>query len=148
MPTGRGGVFASQLAQGSVGTGVLKRLDVTFNYGRRRLLVAPLPAMSRTDPVDHSGLWLSLEDRAWRVDHVSAGSAASMAGLRAGQRVLAVDGRPVAHLKLPGIRQRWAEHGPGLQTALTVAEPDDRSAPRELQLVLCDRFIQEACRSG
>ena len=143
MPTGRGGVFATREVQGSVGTGVLKRLDVTFDYSRRRVLLASNAHKLRPDPVDHSGLWLSQGEGAFVVAHVSANSPASSAGLREGDLVLAVNGRPAADIKLPELRQRWAEHGPGLQVRLQVAGNVSRGGdapPREHHLVLRDRW--------
>lgn len=143
MPTGRGGLFATHEVQGSVGTGVLKRLDVTFDYSRRRVLLAPNAHALRPDPVDHSGLWLSQGEGAFVVAHVSANSPASSAGLREGDLVLTVNGRPAADIKLPELRHRWAEHGPGLQVRLHVAGNVSRAGdapPREHHLVLRDRW--------
>jgi membrane-associated protease RseP (regulator of RpoE activity) len=140
MPTGRGGVFASSSVQGSVGTGVLKRLDVTFDYAARRVFVAPNARHATPDPVDHSGLWLQQGDGAFEVAHVSEGGPAQAVGLSVGDRVLAIDGRPTAALVLAAVRQRWAEAGPGLEVELIVHGPRGSAGPRPVRLTLHDRF--------
>ena len=143
MPTGRGGVFASRAAHASVGTGVLKRLDVTFDYSQRRVLLAPNAHHRQPDPVDHSGLWLSQGEGVFVVEHVSANSAASAAGLRTGDQVLAVDGQAASQILLPELRQRWAAAGPGLAITLTIAVTVDAvtaAQTRQRRLKLQDRF--------
>jgi hypothetical protein len=143
MPTGRGGAFAMRAVQASAGTGVLKRLEVGFDHGRRRLWLAPNAHHERPDPVDHSGLWLAQGEGAFVVEHVSAHTAAHAAGLRPGDRVLAVDGRPASAWALPDLRQRWAEHGPGLAVTLTVDSAGGASGTprvRERRFVFEDRF--------
>lgn len=139
LPTGRGGVFASRAVQASVGTGVLRRLHVGFDYGRRRVWLSPVAKPLPPDPVDHSGLWLSQGEGVFVVSHVSVGGPAERANLQAGDRVLAIDGRPTAMLDLPALRQRWAEHGPGLEAALTVMT---EQGPRDRRLVITDRFAE------
>lgn len=139
MPTGRGGVFASREVQASVGTGVLRHLHVGFDYGRRRMWLSPIAKPAAPDPVDHSGLWLSRGEGMFVVSHVSVGGPAERANLQAGDRVLAIDGRPTAMLDLPALRQRWAEHGPGLEAVLTVMT---EHGPRERRLVITDRFAE------
>jgi hypothetical protein len=138
LPSGRGGVFASDQADASVGTGVLKRLHVVFDYTGRRLRLQPNRQHASRDPVDHSGFWLASGEGAFVVEQVSPGSSAERAGLRAGDRVLAVEGRRSTELDLARLRQRWAEAGPGLSQRLRVASA--AGEPRELTVVWRDRF--------
>jgi hypothetical protein len=146
MPTGRGGVFASSDVQASIGTGVLKRLDVGFDYSRRRVLLAPNAHHSRPDPVDHSGFWLAQgEGDFFVVEHASADTPAHRAGLRPGDRVLAVDGQAAVPGTLPTLRQHWSERGPGHRLRLSLATgigTAGRKPARDVVLILGDRFVQ------
>jgi PDZ domain/Aspartyl protease len=139
MPLARGGVFASRLASGSIGTGVLKRLDLRFDYARRQLHLAPRARAAanaaEADSIDRSGLWLARRDAdggAFEVLHVVDGGPAQRAGLTKGDRVTAVDGRPARELHLPELRDRLAREAPG--QAVTLGLRDGR----ESRVVLAD----------
>jgi hypothetical protein len=146
MPTARAGAFASTWAQASIGTGALKRLDVTFDYGNARLWLAPR-ADAAADPVDHSGLWLAQGEGDFVLRHVSADGPAADAGLREGERLIAVDGVATSALALPALRTRWAEAAPGTRVHLRVAAAGP-GPQRELWLVLRQRWPKLAQGRG
>lgn len=69
---------------GSIGNGVMRRFHVTFDYGRRLVIIRPNRQFGAPDPFDRSGAWLvQSSDRAHVVVHsVDASSPAFAAGLR------------------------------------------------------------------
>lgn len=129
LPLDRSGVFASRLADGSLGNAVLLRHDHGYDYARRRIWLRPLPGATRPDGVDRSGLWLvqrEAPEQGFEVRDVVAGSAAARAGLRVGDRVVEVDGQPAAAVSLPALRERLrdADGAPSLALRLAgEAEP-------------------------
>ncbi|MGH8296394.1 MAG: pepsin/retropepsin-like aspartic protease family protein, partial [Steroidobacteraceae bacterium] len=52
------GAFHTSALAGSIGTGILKRFNVTFDYSRRRMLLQQEPSRDVPDEADRSGLWL------------------------------------------------------------------------------------------
>jgi carboxyl-terminal processing protease len=75
---------------------------VTFDYTRRQLFFEKNRSYGRRDTYDRAGLWLSrsADGRAFEVYDVVARGPAAEAGLKAGDRVLRIDGRGVERLPL------------------------------------------------
>jgi hypothetical protein len=103
----KSGAFAANDTAGNVGGAVLKRFAVTFDYPRRRLYFEKEGGRDRPDPYDRAGLWLSgsADGRAFEVYDVVARGPADEAGLKVGDRVVAVDGKGVEGLKLIRTRE-------------------------------------------
>lgn len=106
----RSGAFSANDTAGNVGGAVLKRFAVTFDYPRRRLYFEK-QSDYRPDPYDRAGLWLSgsADGRAFEVFDVVARGPADEAGLKVGDRVVAVDGRRVEGPKLISTRDSLKE---------------------------------------
>ncbi|HWW74748.1 MAG TPA: PDZ domain-containing protein, partial [Pyrinomonadaceae bacterium] len=102
----RSGAFAIADTAGNVGGAILKQFAVTFDYARRRLFFEKDRAYGRRDAYDRAGLWLSrsADGRAFEVYDVVAHGPSDEAGLKVGDRVVAVDGRGVEGLKLIATR--------------------------------------------
>jgi len=102
----RSGAFTANDTAGNVGAAVLKRFAVTFDYPRRRLYFERESQDDRPDPYDRAGLWLSgsADGHAFEVFDVVAHGPADEAGLKVGDRVVAVDGKDVESLKLIATR--------------------------------------------
>lgn len=90
------GAFASEEFAGNIGNRVLERFRLTLDYDRRRVWLEPGRRYTQRDSFTRTGLLLGWY--AGRVEVLSAlpGSPAARAGLREGDHVLAVDGRPVS----------------------------------------------------
>ncbi len=103
----KSGAFTANDTAGNVGGAVLKRFAVTFDYPRRRLYFERAGGSDRPDAYDRAGLWLSgsADGRAFEVYDVVARGPADEAGLKVGDRVLAVEGKSVAGLKLIATRE-------------------------------------------
>jgi hypothetical protein len=114
------GAFTDRYAAGNVGNGILERFHLTLDYPRQRLVFRPNARAAERDVFDRSGMWLNRSGEAFEVVDVVTGGAADAAGLRAGDRVLAVDGHATALLPLPELRERFRSDPPGTALRLLV----------------------------
>jgi C-terminal processing protease CtpA/Prc len=129
------GALASRYLAGTVGGGLLRRFDITFDYGRQRLYFQPNANFNRPDAYDRAGLWLNRADAGFQVMDVVAGGPAAEAGLKAGDTIVAVDGQAAKELILPDVRTRLKESPPGTRVRLTVRSGE---GAREVTVVLRD----------
>jgi len=135
------GAFADQYVAGNVGGALLSRFNVIFDYPRQQLIFERWAASDEPMPFDRAGLWLNLAapqegPPAFELIDVYAGSAAEKAGLRAGDRVLAVDGKSPAELPLPVLRQRLRGDPPGTAVRFIIERAGQR---QELTVTLRDQ---------
>jgi hypothetical protein len=129
------GAFTDPYVAGNVGGGVLKRFNVTFDYGRQRLIFEPNANYSRPDTYDRAGMWINRGAEAFEVVDVVPGGPAATAGLKVGDLITAIGGTPAGKLALPAIRERFRTEPVG--TSITLSVRSD-GAPRDLTLVLRD----------
>ena len=120
---------------GNVGAGVLKRFNVTFDYARQRIIFEKNKNYSLPDVYDRSGMWINLSGDHFEVLEVVAGGPADQAGIRAGDRVLAMDGRSAAEWTLPGARLKLRSDPPGTRVQLKVGTGQET---RDVLLTLRD----------
>jgi hypothetical protein len=128
----KGGAFTDRYVAGNVGTGVLKRFTVTFDYARQRMYLQPGGVAA--DPFDRSGVWLNDAGEVFRVEALVEGGPGAAAGLAVGDRVVAIDGTSAAALRLPEVRRLLAHSPPGTVVRLRVER--DGAASRDVDLVL------------
>jgi hypothetical protein len=102
----KAGAFAASDTAGNVGGAILKQFTVTFDYTRRRLYFEKNQSYGSRDTYDRAGLWLSggRDGRSFEVFDVVERGPAADAGLKVGDRVVAVDGRSVESLLLIAAR--------------------------------------------
>lgn len=139
ISTDERGVAASPWTAGNIGGDVLRRFTVTLDYPHRMLYLEPRAADAADTGAadfDRSGLDVApAADGSIVVSSVMPDSGAAAAGVRVGERVLAIDGVDVHALTLPALRQRL--RGPaGSVVVLSVA--GENGKPRELRLLLRD----------
>lgn len=100
------GSFADASYDGNVGSGLLKRFAVTFDYGRQTMYLRPI---ARPDPdvgrVDRVGMWLNRGEHGMQVMDLVPGGPAEQAGLRVGDVVTMIGGVPVQNLSLSDTRR-------------------------------------------
>jgi hypothetical protein len=105
LSTDAKGSMSDENYQGNVGTRMLKRFVVTFDYGHQVMYLKRLP-----EPVadiatwDRSGTWINLSAHGLQIVDVAAGSAAEAAGLKVGDEITSVDGRPASTIGLSDLR--------------------------------------------
>jgi predicted aspartyl protease len=96
IPQEEKGAFHTKRFAGNVGAGVFSRFRTIFDYPHDRLIVEPGPGWD-TEPFrkDRSGIQADLVDDGLDIAFVAPGSPALAAGLKAGDRIVAVNGEPV-----------------------------------------------------
>jgi Aspartyl protease/PDZ domain len=107
LATQEQGGFASDAVAGSIGSAILRRFVVTFDFPRGVLTLRDPADVPRIE-WDRSGTWISRDGGQLRVDDVVAGGPGAEAGLRVGDRISAVDGTPASAVGLPSLRARLA----------------------------------------
>jgi S1-C subfamily serine protease len=93
--------------QGNVGTRLLKRFVVTFDYGHQIMYLKRLPApVADIGTFDRSGMWINASPKGFTIVDVTPGGAAEAAGLKVGDEITAVDGAPAGGVGLSDLRGR------------------------------------------
>ena len=114
---------------GFVGGDALRRFRVTFDYAGKRMLLEPGPDLRERFEYDMSGLVLAPADADFRViDVVLPKSPAAEAGIQPGDRLVAVDGRPIRELGVDGIFRAFRVENAEL--SLTIDRGSERSQKR------------------
>jgi membrane-associated protease RseP (regulator of RpoE activity) len=122
------GAFVSPYVAGNIGAGVLKRFYVTFDYMHQEMVLAPNRSASEPDVFDRAGMWINLDKRGgFEVVDVYRGSAAAQAGLKKGDRIVAVDGRPATDIGLPELRLELRTLPVGTKKSMTVESAGKRT---------------------
>lgn len=110
----RRGAMAGGETDGTISGSILSRFSVTFDYARRRMIFEPAADSAEPYEYDMSGMLLkatgdSFETKA--IYRVFPDSPAADAGLREGDRLEAVDGRPASQLTLEQIELMFRRDG-------------------------------------
>ena len=135
MGTDKAGAFADPTLSGNIGGGILKRFVVTFDYAGNTMYLKPVPGpVADLDSYDRAGTWFNLEPEGFTVVAVTAGGPAEAAGLRQGDVITAVDGKPFAGLDLPALRQRLRDDPVGTVVTLRL------KSGKDVKIVLKDQI--------
>ena len=114
MATERHGALADAAYDGNIGSKLLKRFIVTFDYTRQRMyLKHPSEPIGDTGSYDRAGLWINAAHDAFEVVDITPNGPAAAAGLNVGDRIFAVDGVPTSDVKLADLRLRLRNDPPG-----------------------------------
>jgi hypothetical protein len=101
----KAGAFGTSAIAGSIGTGILKRFGVAFDYPQRRIVLHREPGGDVPDPADRSGLWLGRHRGEFAVFDVIPRSPADLSGIKKGDVITAIDGAPAQRLDLFAVRE-------------------------------------------
>lgn len=116
---------------GNIGLPLLAQFDVVLDFTAGRLWLHALASGRRLPMLeDHSGLGLAASPNALIVVHIAAGSPAARDGWAIGDRIVAIDGRPVDKSYTRGSLWRWRFGPVGRRVKLTVKG----GAVREIRL--------------
>lgn len=100
------GAFSDANYDGNIGSGILKRYAVTFDYSHQVMYLEPVKQPDAdTGQFDRTGMWLNLAADGLEIKDVTPGSPAVEAGLRIGDIVIAIDGKPVKTDSLSNFRR-------------------------------------------
>jgi predicted aspartyl protease len=134
----KGGSISDPNYEGNVGSALLKRFVVTFDYAHQVLYlkrIAPTPPDVGT--FDRSGLWINAKNGGYEVTDVASGSAGAQAGIAVGDVITAIDGAPVVDDQLYAARRKLREEPAGTRVALTVKSGGET---RQVTITLKDQI--------
>jgi hypothetical protein len=114
------GAFASEDFAGNIGNRILERFRVTLDYQRRNVYLEPGKLYTERDHLTRAGALFARRGGVVTAEDVLPGSPAERAGLRSGDEVLAVEGRPIAEWDLPELQARLDDGPPGDRVTVRV----------------------------
>jgi predicted metalloprotease with PDZ domain len=115
------GALASEEFAGILGADVLSRCRVGLDYAGAQLILEPGPAFDAPYEFDMCGIRFVMPGERFErleVFFVFPGSPAAEANIAAGDRVLAIDGRPAASFTREGLRVYMQREGERVTLAL------------------------------
>ena len=114
LSTDKGGAFTDASFAGNIGAGILKRFVVTLDYEHRVMYLKPIAGpVPDLDTFDRAGLWFNVGKTGFDVVDITKGAPADQAGLKTGDIIVGVDGKPASDLKVYEVRQRLRDEAPG-----------------------------------
>ncbi|MBS0274179.1 MAG: aspartyl protease family protein [Proteobacteria bacterium] len=121
LSTATKGADADATQSGNIGGGVLKRFVVTLDYGHNKMYLKPVTQpVSDLDSFDRSGMWINRSATGYSVVDVTKGTPADTAGLKTGDEIVSVDGKPATATPLYETRARLRNDAPGTVVKFTV----------------------------
>ncbi|MGH8152304.1 MAG: aspartyl protease family protein [Rhodanobacteraceae bacterium] len=109
------GAFASPSYQGNVGASILKHFVVTFDYANHTMYLKPVSPGPLADvgTFDRSGMWINQAKNGMRVMDVTANGPAAHAGIKAGDVITEVDGKPATSIHVYDLRHTLSHDAAG-----------------------------------
>jgi C-terminal processing protease CtpA/Prc len=121
LSTDTKGDNAGNTIAGNIGGGVLKRFVVTLDYAHNRMYLKPVTqAVADLDTFDRSGMWINNTDGGYTVVDVTKDGPSDQAGLKVGDEIVSVDGKPATGIPLYEMRERLRNEAPGTVVHFTV----------------------------
>jgi hypothetical protein len=132
------GSFSNENTDGYIGSGLLKRFVVTFDYENRMMYLRALPKpVPDTATYDRSGMWINAGANGFEIVGITSGGPAEQAKLAVGDHIVAVEGNPVKPEQLSDFRMRLRDDPAGTVVHLTVKS---QAGKREVALTLRDQI--------
>ncbi len=120
LSTQGSGATTSTGMAGLIGPDILERFIVTFDYSRRQMVLEKSKDFARIDSYDRAGVWMGQDGKGFFVVDVVAGGPADEAGIRKGDRLLAIDGVSTEKLVLPEVRERMRRGVVGSRVTIVI----------------------------
>jgi hypothetical protein len=114
------GGLASEDYAGNIGNHVLERFVCTFDYEHRMVYLEPGRRIAQRDQFSLAGFQMAKFGDRFTAMQVLSGSAADKAGLRSGDRVVAIDGKPVTADRGEELRAMFEDGKPGTKHTLDI----------------------------
>lgn len=138
LSVARGGAISDPNFDGNIGSALLKRFVVTFDYARQKLYLRKIqPQPADVGTFDRSGLWLNAQGGGFTVMDVAGNSAGAAAGLEVGDVITAIDGRPAVAEQLADVRRMLRMNPVGTRVEVAVRR---RESQRTVSLTLKDQI--------
>ena len=100
------GTLANPYLDGAIGSELLRRFTVTFDYSRREIHLERNTNYDEPEIFDRSGMYLNKRPGWFEVVDVVKGGPADEAGVRAGDRIISMDGKKASALTMPEVRSK------------------------------------------
>jgi predicted aspartyl protease len=123
--TGDRGAFADPDVAGNIGSGLLRRFAVTFDYAAKVMYLEPAATPEPRDTFDRAGMFLRRDGDALAVVAVVPRGPADAAGIRADDRITAIDGAAVRARKLAAWRASLRDRPAGTEVRVHVTRLGD-----------------------
>jgi len=104
---------------GSVGYGILRQFNITFDYGNGMLYFEKNANFGQPDVFDRSGMWIERSASGFEIIETMKDGPAAKAGLAPGNVIVAIDGKPWSTLPLATVRQEL-KAAPGTKVKVTL----------------------------
>jgi predicted aspartyl protease len=108
----QGGAMADRETAGIIGGGILRRFNLTFDYSKSTMYVAPNAHFEESFEYDKSGMWIATVapgQTQFEVRKIIDESPASKAGLKQHDIIVTIDGRPTSEFTLEEVRRMFRE---------------------------------------
>jgi hypothetical protein len=131
----KAGAFAAPFVAANIGGNLLRRFNVTFDYGNGTMTLVPNAAFSEADAYERSGLFLVRHGNAVVVIDSRPGTPAAAAGIVKGDAIDSVNGAPAGTMLLGDIRKALAQPA---GTIVTLGITSKDGTHRSVKLTLAD----------
>jgi len=119
------GTTPSAEVAGSVGHGILRQFNITFDYANGMLYLEKNSNFGLPDVFDRSGMWVERGASGFEVVDVIKDGPAAKAGLAPGNVIVAIDGKAWSAVTLPAFRQEL-KGAPGAKIKVKLASGQER----------------------
>ena len=130
-----GGALASEDYAGNIGNQILERFKCTFDYEHRTLYLEPGKKYRDPDHFSRTGVQLARFGSDVKAVQVIPGSPAEMAGLKEGDQVIAVEGKPVGVWSVDDVEKLFDQGAAGRKILIDVSREGKK---RSLKMYLRD----------
>ncbi len=98
------GALAAPFIAANIGGNVLRRFDITFDYGKQTMVLVPNAALDDRDQYERIGLFLLNKGGKVTVADARPGTPAADAGIAKGDVISTIDGTPTSAMSLEDVR--------------------------------------------
>ena len=110
---------------GSVGHGILRQFNITFDYANGFLYFERNTNYGQPDVFDRSGMWIERSASGFEVVELIKDGPAAKAGLAPGNVIVAIDGKPWSAMGLNVVRQDF-KAAPGTKVKVKLGNGQER----------------------
>jgi hypothetical protein len=134
----KAGSFSDANYDGNIGSGLLKRFAVTFDYAHRVMYLRRLsPQPADAGRFDRSGMWINAAADAYQIKSIAANSPAAQAGLAEGDLITSLNGQRAVAEHLSDARTMLRALPAGTEVSVTFKRGD---AEQRTTLTLRDQI--------